>query len=177
MNDDDFAYQIHRLDQRYKTLTGHDAYLSLYRDKDKGTARVVFADGLVIESLPEAHTYLTKLVEASEGSGGAAVRPLTADERRGRRKGDLEDVVKDQRLCVIGRGTDNFIHRHVTVTSVTKLYVNSDYVSRGSVYTNRHRRDNGRSTPMSDYGGTTAHLTCQRPEDKLRRLDLSKKPS
>ncbi len=108
-------------------------------------------------------------------------RPLTeADDKRYaavRTRRELESVVKDQRLCVIGRGTDNFIHRHVTVTSITKLYIKSDYVSRGTVYTNRHRRDNGRSTPMSDYGGTTAHIVCQRPEDKIRPLQLRKPPS
>ncbi len=99
------------------------------------------------------------------------VRPLTVAEKK---RYELADVVVDQRLCVIGRGTDNFIHRHVNITSITKLFINSDYVMRGQVYKNRHRRDSGRSTPMSDYGGTTAHTVCQRPEDKIRPLQLRK---
>jgi hypothetical protein len=79
---------------------------------------------------------------------------------------DLSALKAGDRVCVVGFGTANVVHRHQTVTSVTKLYVNTEWKSkRGDTVKDRHRRDDGRSTPQGDgYGGTTLHSTCQKKE-------------
>lgn len=71
------------------------------------------------------------------------------------------------RVCVVGFGTANLVHKHHVVTSVTQLYVNTEWRSERGAVKYRHRKDDGRSTPRGDgYGGTTLHLTCQRPKKK-----------
>lgn len=85
-------------------------------------------------------------------------------------KGELDDVVVGQSLCVVGIGSDNMIHRHVTITSITKLFINSTYTLRGGPMKARHRKDNARSVPYSPYGGTAAYTECRRPDHGLRPL-------
>lgn len=89
---------------------------------------------------------------------------------------NLNDITKGQRLCVTGRGTANLVHRHVTVTGVTKLYINSTYRHRGTTYKDRHRRDTGLSTPYDPYGGTYIYTTCKNPTAGLRPLDPAATP-
>lgn len=72
------------------------------------------------------------------------------------------------RVCIVGFGTANPVHRHATVTGMTKLYVKTEYKNKsGDAVQHRHRIDDGHSTPRGDgYGGTTLRTTCQRPKPK-----------
>ncbi len=68
-----------------------------------------------------------------------------------------------QHVCITGRGMDNVVHEHHTVTKVTKTFVTSTQ----NVTPRRIRRfriSNGASVPYSAYGGTSIHATCQRPK-------------
>ena len=49
---------------------------------------------------------------------------------------------------------------------MTKLYVVTEWKSKhGDEIQGRYRIDDGRSTPRGDgYGGTSLHLSCQRPK-------------
>lgn len=78
----------------------------------------------------------------------------------------LADLERGERVCVIGRGTDVMVHRHMTVLRVTKtllVVANSTGVESG-----RFRLTDSGSMPYSPYGGTSVHVTCQRPKQVQR---------
>lgn len=82
---------------------------------------------------------------------------------------EVTGIKKNDVVCIEGYGTANILHEHHVVTGVTKLYVKStstwSNVNKRPV-SRRHRRDNGKSTPLGEYGGTEIYTTCQRPEEK-----------
>lgn len=79
---------------------------------------------------------------------------------------ELTTVVEGQVVCEVGRGTDNVIHRHWRVDGITKLYIKHRLGNHKDDPVSRFRRDDGRSVPYSEYGGSTIHTTCQRPRKK-----------
>lgn len=70
---------------------------------------------------------------------------------------DVTDLAPGDRVCVVGRGMDSPIHRHLIVERVTKTMIitNDDH---------RYRRENhvAGSIPYSPYGGTSLYTTCQK---------------
>lgn len=80
------------------------------------------------------------------------------------RREDLTTLKPGDRVCVVGFGTANTVHRHGVVVSLSRLYVTTEWKNQHGSYKTRHRLDDGHSTPRGDgYGGTTLHLTCQKP--------------
>lgn len=79
-------------------------------------------------------------------------------------KDDLTEVTVGQRLCEVGRGSANRIHRHAVVKRLTKLYIVTEFKNKDGTHEKKFRRDSGRSVPYSDYGGSSLHTACQRPK-------------
>jgi hypothetical protein len=74
-------------------------------------------------------------------------------------KQNLSALAAGARVCVIGYGTANIVHRHETVHHVTRTQV---ITQTDSGMTSKYHRADGRSMPYQPYGGTSIHLTCQK---------------
>lgn len=92
------------------------------------------------------------------------VKPKGVLESLARKREERAALKVGDRVCVVGYGTANPVHQHHTVTGLTKLYVKTEFKDRhGDVVKDRHRIEDGRSTPYGPYGGTDLDTTCQRP--------------
>jgi hypothetical protein len=69
-----------------------------------------------------------------------------------------------QRVCIIGRGTANLVHRHARIIRITKTMYVAEYVLRGRTIDRRYRITDGREVGASEYGGSSMHAICQRPK-------------
>lgn len=101
------------------------------------------------------------------------VRPLTAREvlknAREARANELAQLKPGDRVCQLGWGTDNIIHRHWAVTDVTKIYIKYQPGNHIKDPVFRFRRDTGASVPHGEYGGSTISARCQKPKPKGRK--------
>jgi hypothetical protein len=79
------------------------------------------------------------------------------------RRAALAEIAPGRRVCIVGVGMDNLVHTHGAVQRTTRTLI---IVKTDKGTERRYRKDDGGSTPYSQYGGTSIHLTCQRPKEK-----------
>lgn len=78
-----------------------------------------------------------------------------------------------QRVCIVGRGTANVVHRHGTVARFTPTMMIVEYpfprlAKEPQIITRRYRtgRGSGREVGTHEYGGSSVAPRCQRPKPK-----------